>query len=37
MAITIMRKAFKNQDKNSTPTFANYIPILDKFVLKTFN
>lgn len=37
MAITIMGKAFKNQDKNSTPTFTNYIPMLDKFALKTFN
>ena len=37
IAIAIMKKTFKNYDKNPIFTFANYIPILDKFLLKAFN
>lgn len=37
MAAAMVRKALKDHVKNPTPTFANYIPTLDKFALKAFN
>lgn len=33
----MIRKTFENHDKNSIPGLTSYIPILDKFILKTFN
>lgn len=37
MAPAMVRKAFKDNDKNPTLTFTNYTPILDKFALKACN
>lgn len=34
ISATIIRKAFDNYDKKFTTSFLNYIPIIDKFVLK---
>lgn len=37
MAAAIVRKAFKDHDKDPTSTPGNYTPTLDKFALKAFN
>ena len=37
MAAAMVRKIFKDHDKNPTSTSANYIPMLDKFTLKAIN
>lgn len=37
MAMTLVRKAFEDHDKNSILDSANYTPMLDKFALKAFN